>query len=391
MPFITANKIHNGYKWLPPKSVLEVTEHGEIIAIHDNWVEGTTKYEGVIIPGFVNAHCHLELSHMKGVVPEHTNLVPFLQTIPKHRNDFSDTQKKEARHLAYLEMLSNGIVAVGDIANTPETTDVKSLDLMHTLTFVEAIGFIEGRAEKSFENAKLVYDQFAGITNGSKVQQQIITPHAPYSVSKGLFGLINNFNIKSIISIHNQESEEENKFYTDKTGDILSLFAALGINIDGFVPSGKTSINTYTDWLSASHQMLFVHNTNTKQEEIQFVQQKFNNVFWCFCPNANLYIENKLPNIPIFIAEQANICIGTDSLASNHQLSLLNELQTLKAHFPQISWETLLKWGTINGAKALKMDQVVGSFEVGKKPGIIQVVGLVEAESKPMVSVLHPC
>lgn len=63
--------------------------------------------------------------------------------------------------------------------------------------------------------------------------------------------------------------------------------------------------------------------------------------------------------------------LGTDSLASNHQLSILEEMKTLQKHFPVVSTKTLLQWATINGAKALQMDNVLGSFERGKKPGIV--------------------
>lgn len=100
------------------------------------------------------------------------------------------------------------------------------------------------------------------------------------------------------------------------------------------------------------------------------------NVYWCLCPNANLYIENALPDIDMFMQHHAKVCVGTDSLASNHQLSVLAELYTIKQRYPQISWETLLSWGTYNGACALQMDEQLGSFAPGKQPGIVQLKGL---------------
>src|SRR5690606_9704465 len=120
-----------------------------------------------------------------------------------------------------------------------------------------------------------------------------------------------------------------------------------------------------------SHPMLFVHNTYTTRADIEVAQTLLKNVYWCLCPNANMYIENTLPDITMLMQECDTICIGTDSLSSNHQLSVLAELQTIKRHYPAIEWEDLLRWGTFNGALALQMDNIVGSIEIGKEPGLL--------------------
>jgi cytosine/adenosine deaminase-related metal-dependent hydrolase len=379
MPFVTAGKIHDGNGWLPAGSVIETSADGTVISVQDGPNPDAVFYEGILMPGFVNAHCHLELSHMKGAVPEHTGLIPFLKSIPKHRNDFSDEQKKAARHNAYRELVANGIVAVGDIANTTDTLDVRALDEMHFYTFIESIGFIEANAARSFGYAVQSYDAFAAQHSGSKRLQQAIVPHAPYSVSPALFRLIDKHGEGVIISIHNQESEEENKYYTAKQGNVQDLLHTLGIDDSLFQPSGRSSLQSYLDWLSPGHPFLFVHNTYTKREDVQYAHKKLKEVYWCLCPNANLYIEQRLPDIDMLISEGANICTGTDSLASNHQLCLLSELHSIKKHYPHISWETLLSWGTGNGAKALQLQDVIGTIAVGKKPGIVQVIDLEDA------------
>jgi cytosine/adenosine deaminase-related metal-dependent hydrolase len=128
------------------------------------------------------------------------------------------------------------------------------------------------------------------------------------------------------------------------------------------------------NWLPGNKQYLFVHNTYTTAKEVAAAQQHCANTYWCLCPNANIYIENRLPDITMLIAANASICIGTDSLASNHQLSILSELHTIRAHYPDINWEILLKWGTIGGAKALQMEETIGTIEPGKQPGILQLL-----------------
>ena len=389
MPFLTASRIHDGRQWLPYGSVLEVSDDGVIIAIHKDITDNVIHYEGILVPGFVNVHCHLELSHMKGVVPEHTSLIPFLQSIPTFRNNFTEQDKLTARHKAYDELVKNGVVAVGDIANTNDIIDLRKRDKIHYCSFVETIGFIEDRAEKYFGNAQQLWEELEQQQSGEKMLRQYIIPHAPYSVSSKLFSKIDKHNQLGIISIHNQESEAENLFYQNKTGDVLTLLNNIGIDFTAFKATGSTSLKSYSQWLSADHTMIFVHNTYSKADDIRFALNKFKNAYWCFCPNANLYIENKLPNIPIFIEMGANICVGTDSLASNHELSILSELHTIKEKYPEIDWETLIRWATYNGAKALGMDDVIGSFSPLKKPGIVHISELGESEKPRIISVLN--
>ena len=385
MPFLSASRIYNGLGWLPEGAVIEVSGTGEILSILPGPHPDAVFYEGILAPGFVNVHCHLELSHMKGVVLEHTSLIPFLKTIPIHRNDFTDDQKKTARREARQELIDNGVVAVGDIANTTDTLDVRALGGLHVHTFVESIGFTEANAPKSFSRSEATYNEFAAQQPADKILRQSITPHAPYSVSSALFGLISGHTADGLLSIHNQESPAEDEFYINKQGAVRDLLQTLGVDDTPFIPTGRSSLQSYLPWISPAHPMIFVHNTYSSPADIQFAQRRPGEAWWCLCPNANLYIENTLPDIDTLLRETANICIGTDSLASNHQLCILSELYTIRQHYPNIGWETLLTWGTLNGAKALQMQDAIGTIEVGKKPGIVNISGLESNVEKPKV------
>ncbi|OSZ82323.1 hypothetical protein CAP35_03385 [Chitinophagaceae bacterium IBVUCB1] len=373
---LTAPKIHDGIHWLPDGSVIETADDSTIIAIHGaEKLSEATHYDGILAPGFVNVHCHLELSHMKGMIPEHTGLVPFLQQVMQHRFGFTDEQKTTAREQAFDEMLRNGIVAVGDICNTNDTLPQRASGQMHFHSFSEAIGFNE-MPTKQFGYAVQVYDAFAAQQSDTHILRQSIVPHAPYSVSYALFKLINGHYADSIVSIHNQESAAEDELYIKKEGAVRTLLSSLGIDDAFFHPSGKSSLQTYMRWLDATHPLILVHNTYTTEADITAVQRLHEHVYWCLCPNANMYIENRLPDINLLLRDANNICIGTDSLSSNHQLSILAELQTIKAQYPNIDWSTLLRWATWNGARALQMQHVVGKIEEGKKPGIVQITDI---------------
>ena len=164
-------------------------------------------------------------------------------------------------------------------------------------------------------------------------------------------------------------------WFIKKQGEFSALYSALNIDTDFFQPSGKSSLQTYLPKFLNNQSVILVHNVHTSEEDILFSQRTTKNgqLIWCLCPNANQYISKKLPNIDMMIKHDCEIVLGTDSLASNYQLSIIEEIKTIQQHFPEINIETLLKWATSNGAKALQMDSLLGSFEKGKKPGVISI------------------
>ena len=321
-----------------------------------------TKHTGSIVPGFVNTHCHLELSHMLGQIPEQTGLVEFVQSIIKSRQGDIEEIKK-AMNAADQEMFENGIVAVGDISNQISSKEVKENSKIYYHTFIEAMGFNPERANAIMDYVKEIKQAFEPLPAS-------IVPHAPYSVSPELFGLIKEEAEKdnAFISVHNQETKNENTFFENKTGGFLALYKFLELEISFFTPSKKTSLQTWLPYIK-EQKTLLVHNTVSSQADIAFAKENNNNLYWCLCPQANLYIENALPNVDLLIEENVKITLGTDSLASNHQLNILSEMITLQQYM-QVPFEKLLRWATINGAEFLELDRQIGTIAIGKKPGL---------------------
>lgn len=376
----TASRVHDGFGWLPEKSTIVVNEGGYILDVLKKPLPDTIHLPGVLCPGFVNAHCHLELSHLKGVAPEKTGIVDFLILMSTRRREFDTPDKFRAMEAALAAMRRYGIVAVGDIANSTDTLSIRNKSDIRFHTFIEALGLAPAAADKRFSFYKDLYEQFGNQDNTNKVS---LTPHAPYSVSRELFRLIDEFQPDSLISIHNQEGFCENELFRSGGGDLHRLFSAIGLSDFSFNAGSGNSLPTYAGWLDSSHPLLLVHNTFCEAEDIRAVKKRFPKLWFCLCPNANLYIEDRLPDVPLLLAEEVVICIGTDSLASNHQLSVLAELQTLKNNFETLDWEMLLRSGTYNGAEALQMSDSLGSFTKGKKPGVLHLTGLFE--NKPTV------
>lgn len=373
MPSYTAARVHDGRQWLPRGATIVTDDSGQIRSIEQQPRPDTHYLPGVLCPGFINAHCHLELSHLKGLAPQKTGIVDFLIFMSTRRQEFDALPKAAAIQAALKEMKRNGIVAVGDIANSTDTLPFRLQSGLLFHTFIEALGMVPAVAEKRFAYYRGLQEQFAAQAGPHR---QSITPHAPYSVSQELFQLIDAFAPGSLLSIHSQEGACENELFQSGTGDMLRLFKALGLSETYPEIRHSNSLPAIAGWLDAGHPVLLVHNTFTCAADISFAKKRFKNLWFCLCPNANLYIEGRLPDMDLLLANDARICIGTDSLASNHELSVLAELQTLKSNFEKLSWETLLSWGTSHGAAALQMSDTLGTLSPGKTPGLLHLTGL---------------
>ncbi len=351
--------------------VVIINDSGEVLKIdvRSNYKEEELDiHSGILIPGFINTHCHLELSHMKGRVATGTTLIPFITSVVQNR-EAAETIIQQAIEQADREMYEGGIVAVGDISNQPDTFAPKGKSKLTYYTFVEMFDFLQdGDAQKNYDQYKAVYDQLEPADG----HQKSCVPHATYSVSETLFDLINKTNQEKqqTISIHNQETLPENELFLNGTGGFVDFYGKFGISMEQFEAPRQTAIHYALAHLDPQHRTLFVHNTLSTREDIQAAQDWSKEVYWATCPNANLYIENRLPNYQAFLDTNACMTIGTDSLTSNWQLSVLEEMKTITRYQSYISFEMVLEWATLNGAKALGFEDNLGSLEVGKSPGL---------------------
>ena len=378
MRFLSADLIFPIETQPIPNGILVVGPSGNIKDVLTENDENTPeksrieRFDGALCPGFINAHCHLELSHMKGLVPEKTGLPAFIMQIVSRRNENAD-QKMDAIRSADEEMWRNGIEAVGDICNTADTLETKRNSRIKYHSFVEVFSLDSSKAQEVLAEGIRVAKTY--LENGLNAT---IVPHAPYSVSEELFeGIRNQQNeFAGTISIHNQETESENEMFRSGSGELVEIFKKFGEDFSNFQPQFKSSLHYHLGQLPPNINSVLVHNTMTKSEEFAEANKINDNLFWCTCPNANQYIENRIPNIPMWLETGSNVCVGTDSLASNHQLSILDELKLIQSHHQKTNIQDLLKIATVNGAKALNIDNEKGSFRKGKLPGVILLKNL---------------
>jgi cytosine/adenosine deaminase-related metal-dependent hydrolase len=366
--------------------VITVDDKGEILKIDllSNHDPATVQaLHGIITPGFVNTHCHLELSHMKGLVDTGTGLLQFIENVVKYR-DFPEEQILDAIEQADREMYEEGIVAVGDISNKTDTAATKRKSKINYYTFVEMFDFMQSSMTDSvIEQYQAVFDGHSD-ENGNK---KCFVPHAPYTVSAGIYEHIRNENYQyDTVSIHNQETPHEDELFRKKTGGLIEFYEKFGFPLDKFEATGGSSIQQAMKHMNAMVKTLFVHNTMTTAEDIARAHDWNFRTYWATCANANLYIENRLPDYRAFLDAKAKMTIGTDSLTSNWQLSILEEMKTIKKYKSFIPFETLITWACKNGAEALGYEDSLGTIEVGKVPGLVHISAKIKANGEVDIS-----
>jgi cytosine/adenosine deaminase-related metal-dependent hydrolase len=373
MPLIKlqADRLFNGYRFVE-NHVLILRDNDVVEAIvpaHEVG-EGVEKIEGLLVPGFINCHCHLELSHLKNTIEPGKGLVNFLMAVIDARKKVFQG-KDEAIKAATEELYKNGTAGVADICNTTDALTGKTTGAILWHNLVEVLNLSDETLESRLQhfNTIRVAHRKAGLP-------AVLAPHAPYSISGATFKAINEATTGAIISIHNQETPAEDVLFKTGSGDFLKLYDMIGYTASPLPVSGKSSLQTWLPNFTNGQTILLVHNTFTGEDDICFAKAHASKygltLLYCLCPNANLYVEDSLPPVDLLIKHDCAVVLGTDSLSSNRQLSIWSEIQTIRKYFPHLSLEMILKWATANGANALRWHSL-GTFEKGKKPGVILI------------------
>jgi aminodeoxyfutalosine deaminase len=365
------------------RAIITTADDGTIIKIEDTGGDLKEKHSvefhnGIIIPGFVNCHCHLELSHIKGSVSPYSGLDSFIEKI-RNTRDTANENILTAIKSADNEMDREGVVLCADICNSSLSFDIKKESRIKYINLLEVFGTDPEKADRRMDE----------IIKVAKTAEKMdlsfsFVPHSAYSMSLSLLRLLREKSRENkITSIHFMEAECEKTFLRNHSGPLRTSYEQSGL-IPSRLETVKSHIDAVLHEITPSGNLILVHNTFADKLTIGKVCSR-KNLYWCVCPNSNIYIENKVPPLDLLIEEECEIVIGTDSLASNNRLSIIEELKTLQLNFPNVSIEELVTWATLSGAKALGEEDHFGKIEVGKKPGLLllQNVDLVSMKLLP--------
>ena len=342
--------------------------------------------KGALVPGFVNAHCHVELSHLYKKFRKGTGMAGFIDQI----NELRDWAGKEAKTALVKEwmdkMWADGVSAMADISNDDSSFDVKKSHNMYTRTFLEVFG----------SEPEMCEGVMADVTALNKVADEAgidaaPTPHSCYTMSPQLLSASAAAGLeKGFISYHSQESQEEEDLLRSGSGAMYENRKRSGMSTPPV--TGESSLKYFIDRLADAapapydQHILLVHNVCLAQEDIEAAKKVMNNVYWVVCPLSNIFIHNALPPIPLMRENGLAIALGTDSLSSNDDLDMVKEMYCLHKNFPEVPMGEILTWASLNGARFLAKDDQLGSIVPGKKPGIVRIsnvdeTGCVTADS----------
>lgn len=351
------------------RGIITCNEKGEILDVQDtggnlNESASIEYHNGIIVPGFVNCHAHLELSDMKDSINQGSGLSEFINGIREKRNPSEEKAIKAIRNYDRI-IYQSGTSAVADICNSSLTFGTKELSSVEYINLLEIFGLNPYVADQRLE--AIISLQHKAEKHSLKSN---IVPHSVYSVSSVLFEKLKKLiSGNDISSIHFMESLEEIELINNASGPLIKSFADIGIDNNMLQYLASSHSDAILNYMPETGNLILVHNTYADKKTIAQLSSR-PSTWWCLCPASNLYIENSLPPLEELLRQKANIVLGTDSLASNHSLNLLDEMILLQQKMSFISLNQLITWACKNGAEALNMPHL-GTIEKGKRPGLV--------------------
>lgn len=367
---VNGRAVRNGY--------VECSEQGEIISVGSTadgkFPAGKIKmYKGAIVPGFVNGHCHLELSHLKGAFKQATGMDGFIKQINQMRLSVDYVGRMKAMTEEFERLYAQGVSAMADISNCDESFGIKAASKLYTRTYLEVFGTEPEDAPAIMKDVIALQNKACGYGLDAAP-----TPHSCYTMSPELNRMAAAEGLKTgYISYHSQESQQEDDMIKYGTGELADDYHERGTSTPPV--TGRSALIYFADNLQklikapVDGNVILVHNVSTDQESIDYASAAFKHLYWAICPLSNIFIHRKLPPIDLLRSNKLKICLGTDSLSSNLVLNIVDEMKCIREHFPDIELDEMLTWACLNGAEAIGKSEVFGSFDVGKSPGIVLI------------------
>lgn len=345
-----------------PRPLVTLNDEGHIQRV-EQWqrldtIAQTEFYAGALCAGFVNMHCHIELSYLRGQIERGSGFAGFARKIGQVRGNFTAEERQRALRAADGSLWAQGVDAVADIINGETSLDMKAQSHIRYTSFAEVFGL-----NSTVEPMQQIAERWSGVS---------LTPHSTYSLQSDTFAATVTAakRSNSPLSIHFLESEAEKALYQDE-GSLAEWYGRMGWECD-FLHHGSPT-QRIVDTIDGSQRLLLIHNCFAEREDVELLQTHFGEgVSWVLCPRSNDYISGLRPPVELLREMGCRICIGTDSLASNESLSMVEEMKC----FMDIPLRELITWATQNGAEALGLGDEIGTVEEGYRSGIVLLEGI---------------
>ena len=361
-----------------------VVKDGRIAAVGNaNDLTGSpaTDYgDAVICPGFVNAHTHLELSLLAGRIPPGPDFIDWIRRLVAALDTEPPTRETTvaAMRVGVNASLAAGVTLIGDITRSPSwTREVLGQSPLRSVSFGEVIAVGTRRHRLA---ARL--DAATSVQWLSQRSRAGISPHAPYTVEpQALRACAERATQADMpLCIHLAETAIEDQFTRSREGPFAAYLRGLGIWDDDIPASDCSPVELTARTGVLTSRTVVAHANYVTDEDIDIIAESGASV--AYCPRTHTAFDHAPHRFREMIARGVNVCVGTDSLASNPSLSVLDELRFLRRHHPDVSADRILAMGTLHGAAALGFAREAGSLVVGKSADLA-VIPLETPSSEP--------
>jgi cytosine/adenosine deaminase-related metal-dependent hydrolase len=314
---------------------------------------------GVLMPPLVNTHLHLELSALKNTLPFDKGFKAWVKALLEKREALGEERLIIKARKAAGDLLKSGNLYVGDISTLGITEQIFESSGLNGICFHEFLGTSIDSSVKKILTRKNDFLSFS------------VAGHAPHTTSTQLLKALKRGS-KSWglpFSIHVAESDDESEFIHDKKGQWAKFLTFRGIDFSSWEIGSKTPVSYLNDIGLLDPFTIAVHLLNVSRDDLKIIADSKSKV--CVCPKSNINLHGKLPDIEMMLKYGIHPALGTDSLASCDSLDIFDEMAFVNDHYPGIAPETIFSMGTINGAKALGLEQLTGTLSMGKKAQFI--------------------
>jgi cytosine/adenosine deaminase-related metal-dependent hydrolase len=314
---------------------------------------------GVLLPGLVNAHCHLELSHLAGRIPFGRGFVPWVEEVVGSRGRHAEGEVRSAAEAAVRFLVERGTAAVGDVSNSLGCLDLVAASGLSAVVFLELVAWDPAKVDSTLRGAEERLAETAPwLRPGLEVR---LAAHAPHSCSPELLRRL--VGRGGPAAIHLAESPHETAFLRDGSGDWQALLDARGLGDVPFSPPGSTPVR-YADSLGVLHpHLVAAHSVQVDGEDRELLARR--GVRVVLCPRSNRNLQVGTADVPALLAAGVRLALGTDSLASAETLDVLDDAVQLHRSFPGVDPAAIVRMATLGGAQALGLDEL-GAIAPGR-------------------------